>query len=675
MVLVGLETSAQQTSEALSSVEVVDKSLQQKLKSKRRLLGLVYYIGDDYKRAVFNGEVISKAEYEEMKDFVASAKREFAVLKSLLTPLETKKISDQLDRLAQMIFEKEDVALVHKFSMDIAQGLVTVFDITDSPKIKPNYNIGLAVYGEHCISCHGPQGRGDGPLAKGLNPEPPNFHDPEVIGQSSPFKAHNTLMTGIDGTAMRSFEELSQEQLWSVSFYVLGLPFSQGGILKPEQVSQFRENYPSLFVTITQQSKNMAFLAANANKILDLLKQKHPDLEGASEPLVLSLIRNYQSYQSAQTVEGEKVITQIEQTLAKLVEAKELFSFEKYKEADRLLLDAYLDHFENVEGTFALVDQSLTPKAERLFLKARNYARKGDVKFYDELGQLSLLLKEAKLTYQSYIEKQEGSDSGEFFSSLIIILREGFEAFLVIAALLALLKNLGDFQAVRWIHAGWILAIVAGALSFVVLEWVLGVSGFARESLEAISTAIAVILLFYTGFWLLSQAERDMWDSYIKKKTSMALDSKRTWSLFSVVFIAVYREAAETVLFYSALFKTAHNPSMITAGFVFGCLLLFVLCSAILKYNVRIPIKQFFQITSALMVAIAIVLVGKAVQELIEIGFLSGTPLDYIPSVPLLGIFPNLESILAQVALLVLGFLLAASIRKGKANARAVSAH
>ena len=161
------------------------------------------------------------------------------------------------------------------------------------------------------------------------------------------------------------------------------------------------------------------------------------------------------------------------------------------------------------------------------------------------------------------------------------------------------------------------------------------ISGATRELIEAISTGIAVALLFYTGYWLLSQSERIAWEGLIKNKTKKRF--KKTLDYILARFVAVYRETAETILFYQALLSTATNKMMIINGFV-GITLLIITCTSIQKFQMKIPLKQFFK-TTGVMMFISVILSGKATYEAIESGYINHTYVDWLPNLSILGIY------------------------------------
>ena len=182
-----------------------------------------------------------------------------------------------------------------------------------------------------------------------------------------------------------------------------------------------------------------------------------------------------------------------------------------------------------------------------------------------------------------------------FISGFTIIVREGLEAFLVIITLLSILKNIGIQRACRWVHAGWFSALIAGGISFFIFEKIIILSGAQKETIEALCTGVAAILLFYTGFWLLSHQEKRSWDLLLKSKTIKAIKRKNLWTLFFMSFIAVYREAAETILFYSALYNSSSDNWAITSGTILGLIFLCGLAFVMLRWQIRMPIKQLLK--------------------------------------------------------------------------------
>src|SRR6185295_12269618 len=178
---------------------------------------------------------------------------------------------------------------------------------------------------------------------------------------------------------------------------------------------------------------------------------------------------------------------------------------------------------------------------------------------------------EAKLDQAEQIlaRRDNVSDYYTFINSALIILREGLEATLILAAILTMLKVMGAKQAVRYIHLGWILALVMGGLTWLATQTVLTLSGQHRESMEGFISLFAALALFYVGYWLHTRSEAKRWQAFIQDKVKSSLSNKSIFGLMSISFFAVYREAFEVVLFYQALWLQNENSQhAVVWGFV-----------------------------------------------------------------------------------------------------------
>ena len=488
------------------------------------------------------------------------------------------------------------------------------------------------------------------------------------------------MLTGIEGTGMASYAEiLTEEELWSTAFYLAGLRYetdfsgssigSSKDALKGWQKFSLEEQE-----SLKKSGLNKSLLASTDDKgLLNWIKDNAAIEQSLSDSDWLAFLRFSAPYLSDFPLgsegeqDGDVVSDGIGFALASIAKARALFAEGDAQGAEQELLKAYLFGFEKTEVSLRLIDKSVVTDVEQGFMAARAYAEKGKTpQFQQALTSLEGLLKGGLEAYFESKSPANQSMWGDFVASFIIIVREGFEAFLVIAALLALLSGMGEARAKRWVHAGWLSAIVLGFMSYYAFNMLIQLSGAAKETIEAVCTGIVVIMLFYTGFWLLSQAEHQKWNRFVKERTRSALSSGRLFGLFSISFIAVYREAAETVLFYSALYSTSGNGVAVTGGFLLGCLVLLFICAGIIRYNLKLPLRQFFMTTSCLMVAISVVLAGKTVHELIEAGVFLATPIVGFPVVDLLGIYPSAETLAAQFFLLASGISIAYYMLRGR---------
>src|SRR5262249_40376097 len=153
----------------------------------------------------------------------------------------------------------------------------------------------------------------------------------------------------------------------------------------------------------------------------------------------------------------------------------------------------------------------------------------------------------------------------------------------------------------------------------------------------------------WVSYWLISKAEADKWQRYIRGKVQSALTGRRSIALAGAAFLAVYREGFETVLFYQALYASAPAASMtVSVGLGAGGLALAIVYVALRRFQLRIPIQQFFFATGLLLYAMAAIFAGQGVHELQDAGLISTTPLPSVPVIPLLGVYPSMESLVVQ---------------------------
>jgi high-affinity iron transporter len=257
-------------------------------------------------------------------------------------------------------------------------------------------------------------------------------------------------------------------------------------------------------------------------------------------------------------------------------------------------------------------------------------------------------------------------DAGLFANAFLIIAREGFEAALVLAAVIGYLVRSGHRDRARQVYLGAALAALATLALYAAVSTVFSLSGASREVLEGATALLAVVVLFYVSFWLIDKVHIKRWNRFIQGKVRSALTGTRHTALVSIAFLAVFREGLETVLFYQALLAGATGPASgltALAGFVAGFAVLAAVFLAFTRYGVHIPMRRFFVLTSALLYYLALTLAGKGVHELQEAGVVATTALPGVaralgasPGLAwlagALGFSPTLETLAAQAVLL-----------------------
>jgi high-affinity iron transporter len=259
-----------------------------------------------------------------------------------------------------------------------------------------------------------------------------------------------------------------------------------------------------------------------------------------------------------------------------------------------------------------------------------------------------------KMLHQDANELDGKKESGwrVLFASFIIIFREGLEAILVIAAISAYLVRSGNIAMVKVVYMSAIVAVFASILAAIALYTVFDISGANQEIIEGVAMLLATIVLFFISNWMFSKAEAEVWKSYVEGKVQTAVSSGSCLALGFAAFLAVFREGAETILFYQAMITEAkEHIHMVWYGLVIGTIVLAIIFVVIRFGIMKLPIRPFFIGTSILMYIMAIAFAGGGVKELQEADIITVTPVDFVHSIEVLGIYPTIETLLPQVVM------------------------
>ncbi|NUQ21336.1 MAG: c-type cytochrome, partial [Gemmatimonadaceae bacterium] len=316
--------------------------------------------------------------------------------------------------------------------------------------------------------------------------------------------------------------------------------------------------------------------------------------------------------------------------------------------------DAYLA-FEPLETTTRAKNPGLIAGMEQHFAEFKAAVRANDM----EAATRARDAIELGLPSVVELTKPAASGWGAFLESFLIILREGFEAILVIGAVATFLIKTGHRERLRSLWVGGALALLASAVTAVILSTALSAVPASREIIEGATMLVAVAVLFSVSYWLISKVEAAKWQQFIREKVTSALQHGGGKALALVAFLAVYREGAETALFYQALFRESGSVALpLGLGILVGFAALVVIFTLFYKFGVKIPLRPFFTVTSALLYYMAFVFAGKGIKELQEGNAMSVTRLPGFPTVQAMGIYPTVETTLAQL-LLVGAFIFA----------------
>ena len=258
--------------------------------------------------------------------------------------------------------------------------------------------------------------------------------------------------------------------------------------------------------------------------------------------------------------------------------------------------------------------------------------------------------------------------TSSFGQAFVILLREGLEALLVVAAIIAYLIKSGHKNMVKYIYLGLAAGIVASLIVAALFGLLFNGSGPQQEITEGVVALFAMLMLLYTSNWMISRSSVQAWNKYISDQTTAAVSKGSLISLALLSFLAVFREGAETVIFYQAIFAVSSGAdSLIWGGFVAAAAVLVVIFLLIRFASVRIPIRPFFTGTSALMSVLVVIFAGGGVHALIEGDALAGMYIQGLPTNDWLGFYPYVETITAQiVAAIVVISLLCVSIARSR---------
>ncbi|MDY7572148.1 MULTISPECIES: cytochrome c/FTR1 family iron permease [Pseudomonas] len=580
-------------------------------------LHLIDYIGADYPPTVENGKVIDETEYREQLEFLA-------VLKGLLADLpqrpEREELLQGVNALQSAIEQRVDGTAVAHEARQLGAKLAVAYEVSQAPAITPDPTRGAPLYAQHCSVCHGETGAGDGPASVGMTPPPANLRDAQRLDRLSLYAIYNTLGLGVEGTDMPSFaDQLDERQRWDLATYIAGLSAD-----------------PS------------ASKADKTYNLADLARQTPNEVLAAEGPEATATFRA-QRAQPPQVKRGPAQL--LDYTSATLDKSLAAYRAGDREQAYDLSVAAYLEGFELVESSLDNVDANVRKNTEKALMAYRQSLQDGlpIEQVEQRLEAAKVLLKESA----GLLGSDGLSWTLSYVSGLLILLREGLEAILVLAAILAFLRNTGQQSAVRSVNVGWGLALVAGLATWALAAYVIDVSGAQRELLEGCTALFASVMVLWLGVWMHDRRHAAAWQDYIK---SSLVSGGGRFGFAILAFFSVYRELFEVILFYETLWLQAgpagHNA--VLAGGATALVLLMGLAWIILRGSAKLPLALFFSINAALLCALSVVFAGHGVKALQEAGIFGTRPVAFF-DFDWLGIHADAYSLSAQaVAILAI---------------------
>jgi high-affinity iron transporter len=602
---------------------------------------LLDYMGVDYAGAVEGGKVKDADEYREMVEFAARAAEQISALPE--HPDKAGLVAGAA-ALGELVAGKAPPPAVAKAAAELRWALIGAYRLRVAPRVAPDLARGKSLYQANCAACHGTQGHGDGPAAKGLDPAPADFHDAARMAARSVYGLYNSITLGVQGTSMAPFSGLGEDDRWALAFHVANLGTAPERLREGEAAwrnAQVRAALPDL-ASLTGYSENEIRQRAGDVAALALAYLRaQPAALAATKPAPIAFARS------------------------KLAESLALYRAGNRGAARDAAISAYLEGFELVENSLDNVDKPLRIEIERAMLALRQAIAQSAAPgaLESAIASADALLAAA----QDKLDRGELSPATAFTTSLVILLREGLEAILLLAAIISFVIKTGRRDALPYVHSGWIAALCAGAATWAAANSLIDISGANRELTEGVTALVAAAMLLYVGYWLHGKSQARAWTAFIRDSVGSALEKKTLWAMAGVSFLAVYRELFELVLFYEALWvqSGAAGHASVLGGIAAAALLLAAAGWGIFKYSLRLPVAPFFSAMSFLIALLAIVFAGQGVAALQEAGVVGASPLGSFAA-PMLGVHPTLETTGAQlIAAILVAFGVWAARRPG----------
>jgi high-affinity iron transporter len=626
----------------------------------------------EYSKAVdAQGRLVSAQEYQETTDFLTDARS----VADRLPGAQAVAVRALLDSISAAVKAKRPPAVLESLEARFATLLGNEARL-ELPIGALDLAAGRRIFLGTCASCHGVAGQGDGPAGAALTPRPPAIGSATLMHDVTPGLMYRVISVGIPGTPMAGYAgSLTSGQRWNLVGYVNALRSTHAQQLEGEGLfirgcaschGALGAGDGALARSLTKLPPEIGTIAWQMERSdAQLAQVVHDGIPGSAMPAspelsdrqVQSVVAYLRALPSKErnaalatgsdslspTRVAKNVVAQLEQSLNAARSGRA-------SDAGDKAFDAYIA-FEPLERTTRAKNPGLVASLERMFAEFKAAVRSNDVRAAE--GARDAI--ESSLPEVVKLTEPPGSGIEAFWQSFLIILREGFEAILVIGAIVAFLIKTGHRDRLRSIWSGVAMGVVGSAITAVILRTVLSAVPASKEFVEGASLLLAVAVLFSVSYWLISKVEAAKWQQFIKEKVSAALEQGGGRALTFVAFLAVYREGAETALFYQALFNEGPHVAMpLTLGILAGFVALAVIFTLFYRFGVKIPLRPFFSVTSVLLYYMAFVFMGKGIKELQEGNLIPLSAIRSMPAVEWLGLYPSWQGVSAQLALLLL---------------------
>ncbi|BBU40652.1 Fe 2+/Pb2+ permease [Aeribacillus pallidus] len=394
------------------------------------------------------------------------------------------------------------------------------------------------------------------------------------------------------------------------------------------------------------------------------LTQTPPDREKALKSLkdLTASVENFLSGKNAGKSAGnEYTLSDVTDLLEKSVQSlKDHNPSEASEHLNKILLI-----WPVVEGEVRTKDYSLynrmeteIPSAISLLQSDNKNVEKAQTMISELYDSLQLIAAKTSYTY---------------IDAMLILLREGFEALLIIAGLLSFLKKTNHADKQGWIWIGVLCGIISSAILAVVMNMFFSkitVAG-SRESIEGIVGITAVVMMLTVGAWLHKKSNIAHWNQYIKEHLGHALAKGSLFSMALLSFLSIFREGAETIIFYAGM-APSMEISQLILGIAIAMAILVILGFIIIRFSSAIPVRPFFMGATLLIYVLSFKMLGISIHAMQIANTLPTHSLPNVPYIEPIGFYPTIETVVPQLLLILIIIGVTMYVKKTAVNEKAV---
>lgn len=332
-------------------------------------------------------------------------------------------------------------------------------------------------------------------------------------------------------------------------------------------------------------------------------------------------------------------VTQLNIELEKAIKGIESHQLKQSDEA----LTKFIQIWPYVEGKIQTKNSSLYTKIE------------DKIPYYQSILDNSNKdrIKESLIKINSEIKDTVSEEAYSSIDVMIIFLREGLEVLLIILTLTTMTRNVRDTKGTTSVIGGAILGLILSLALALIFIQVLGNNGLLREGMEAALGIIAVVLMYIVGIWMHRRSSAKRWNDMIQQMYHHAISNRNLALLGTIGLISVLREGVEVIIFYMGMMG-----SIKTLDFVIGIILaivILIIFTLLFKTVIRlIPIYLIFRVLSILIFIMAFKMLGISIQKLQLLGMITQHSIEHIPTLNIIGFYPSIEAMGAQLIYILL---------------------